>query len=121
MFVLDPAVGAFLRVENDLKIPESGKVYSANEGNRLGFARGYQDYVDWAQRNGYSARYVGAMVADVHRTLLKGGVFLYPPTAKSTASSNASDRPTQTTETAGTLLALFPGGVPSVALVTPLA
>lgn len=82
MFVLDPAVGAFLMVENDLRIPEAGKIYSVNEGNRLGFAPGYRDYVDWAQRNGYTARYVGAMVADVHRTLLKGGVFLYPPTEK---------------------------------------
>lgn len=82
MFVLDPAVGAFLMVENDLKIPESGKIYSVNEGNRLGFPREYQDYIGWAQENGYSGRYVGAMVADVHRTLLKGGVFLYPPTEK---------------------------------------
>ena len=82
MFVLDPAVGAFLMVENDLKIPETGKTYSVNEGNRLGFPQGYQDYIAWAQENGYSGRYVGSMVADVHRTLLKGGVFLYPPTAK---------------------------------------
>lgn len=82
MFVLDPAVGAFLMVENDLKIPGSGKTYSVNEGNRLGFPQGYQDYIAWAQENGYSGRYVGAMVADVHRTLLKGGVFLYPPTKK---------------------------------------
>jgi fructose-1,6-bisphosphatase I len=82
MFVLDPMVGAFLLVENDLRIPASGKIYSCNEGNRPGFEPGYQSYVDWAQRNGYSARYVGAMVADVHRTLLKGGVFLYPPTKK---------------------------------------
>jgi fructose-1,6-bisphosphatase I len=69
-------------VENDLKIPETGKIYSVNEGNRLGFPQEYQDYIGWAQENGYSARYVGAMVADVHRTLLKGGVFLCPPTAK---------------------------------------
>ena len=59
------------------------KTYSANEGNRRSFPAGYQRYLDWAQDNGYSSRYVGAMVADVHRILLKGGVFLYPPTAKS--------------------------------------
>ena len=82
MFVLDPAIGAFLRVERGLKIPDASKSYSVNEGNRLSFPQGYRDYLDWAQQNGYSSRYAGAMVADVHRTLLKGGVFMYPPTAK---------------------------------------
>ncbi len=82
MFVLDPAIGAFLRVEQGLRIPAASKNYSLNEGNRLGFPDGYQRYLDWAQRNGYSGRYVGAMVADVHRILLKGGVFMYPPTRK---------------------------------------
>ena len=82
MFVLDIAVGAFLRVEQGLRIPKASKSYSVNEGNRLGFPEGYQRYLDWAQQNGYSSRYAGAMVADVHRTLLKGGVFMYPPTAK---------------------------------------
>jgi len=82
MFVLDPAIGAFLRVERGLRIPAAAKHYSLNEGNRLTFPDGYQRYLDWAQRNGYSGRYVGAMVADVHRILLKGGVFMYPPTKK---------------------------------------
>ncbi len=82
MFVLDISVGAFLRVEQDLRIPNASKSYSVNEGNRLGFPEGYQRYLDWAQQNGYSSRYAGAMVADVHRTLLKGGVFMYPPTTK---------------------------------------
>ena len=82
MFVLDPMIGAFLRVEDNLRIPTKGKIYSLNEGNRPTFPEGYQRYLDWAQHNGYSSRYAGAMVADVHRTLLKGGVFLYPPTAK---------------------------------------
>jgi fructose-1,6-bisphosphatase I len=53
-----------------------------NEGNRQSFPEGYRRYLDWAQSNGYSSRYTGAMVADVHRILLKGGVFLYPPTRK---------------------------------------
>jgi fructose-1,6-bisphosphatase I len=53
-----------------------------NEGNRRTFPEGYRNYLDWAQSNGYSSRYAGAMVADVHRILLKGGVFLYPPTTK---------------------------------------
>lgn len=82
MFVLDISVGAFLRVEQNLRIPNANKSYSLNEGNRLGFPEGYRAYLDWAQQNGYSSRYAGAMVADVHRTLLKGGVFMYPPTAK---------------------------------------
>lgn len=82
MFVLDPLIGAFLRVADDVRIPSSGKTYSVNEGNRPSFEAGYQRYLDWAQANGYSSRYAGAMVADVHRVLLKGGVFLYPPTKK---------------------------------------
>jgi len=82
MFVLDPAIGAFLRVEQKLRIPAANKSYSLNEGNRPGFPAGYRDYLDWAQQQGYSSRYAGAMVADVHRILLKGGVFMYPPTAR---------------------------------------
>jgi fructose-1,6-bisphosphatase I len=83
MFVLDPGVGAFMRVERGLKIPAGNKTYSVNEGNRQTFPEGYRRYLDWAQGNGYSSRYAGSMVADVHRILLKGGVFLYPPTKKS--------------------------------------
>lgn len=82
MFVLDPAIGAFMLVESGLRIPAACKSYSVNEGNRRTFPDGYQKYLDWAQERGYSSRYVGAMVADVHRILLKGGVFLYPPTKK---------------------------------------
>jgi fructose-1,6-bisphosphatase I len=83
MFVLDPSVGAFMRVERRLQIPAGNRTYSVNEGNRQGFPAAYRRYLDWAQAHGYSSRYTGAMVADVHRILLKGGVFLYPPTAKS--------------------------------------
>jgi fructose-1,6-bisphosphatase I len=82
MFVLDPAVGAFMLVEENVRIPRASKCYSVNEGHRKTFPEGYRRYLDWAQDNGYSSRYAGAMVADVHRILLKGGVFLYPPTAK---------------------------------------
>ena len=85
MFVLDPSIGAFIRVATNLRIPDSNKSYSLNEGNRLSFPQGYQDYLHWAQSNGYSSRYAGAMVADVHRILLKGGVFMYPPTQKAPA------------------------------------
>jgi fructose-1,6-bisphosphatase I len=82
MFVLDPGIGAFMRVERNLTIPAGNKTYSVNEGNRKTFPEGFQRYLDWAQSNGYSSRYAGAMVADVHRILLKGGVFLYPATGK---------------------------------------
>jgi len=82
LFLLDPAIGAFVRVAENVRIPEANRSYSLNEGNRLSFADGYQNYLSWAQANGYSSRYVGAMVADVHRVLLKGGVFMYPPTTK---------------------------------------
>ena len=82
MFVLDPGIGAFMRVEQGLRVPASSKSYSVNEGNRKSFPEGFQRYLDWAQERDYSSRYAGAMVADVHRILLKGGVFMYPPTKK---------------------------------------
>ena len=82
MFVLDPAIRAFVRVAEGLRIPAQHKCYSLNEGNRLQLPEGCQRYLHWAQSNGYSSRYVGAMVANVHRILLQGGVFLYPPTRK---------------------------------------
>jgi fructose-1,6-bisphosphatase I len=83
LFVLDPSIGAFMRVERNQRIPSGNKTYSCNEGNRKSFPAEYQRYLDWVQSNGYSSRYTGAMVGDVHRILLKGGVFLYPPTKKS--------------------------------------
>ena len=82
MFVLDQAIGSFVLVKKDLQIPAAGKTYSVNEAYHDTFPSGYQKYLDWAHANGYSSRYIGSMVADVHRTLLKGGVFLYPPTMK---------------------------------------
>jgi fructose-1,6-bisphosphatase I len=82
MFVLDPTIGTFLLVERDVRIPRAEKSYSVNEAYSATFPDGYQRYLAWAHENGYSSRYAGAMVADVHRILLKGGVFLYPPTKK---------------------------------------
>ena len=80
MFVLDPSIGSFVLVKRGVRIPLSGKIYSVNEANRPAFPEGFQRYLDWAHAEGYSRRYIGSMVADVHRTLLKGGVFFYPPT-----------------------------------------
>ncbi|MFT7478750.1 MAG: fructose-1,6-bisphosphatase I [Gammaproteobacteria bacterium] len=80
MFVLDPSVGAFMLVDDNVRMPSACKTYSVNEAYRETFPSGYQDYLSWAHGNGYSSRYVGSMVADIHRTLIKGGVFFYPPT-----------------------------------------
>jgi len=82
-FVLDPEVGQFLLTNENIRIPSASKSYSVNEAYTQTFPKPYQDYLAWAHGEGYSSRYAGAMVADVHRTLLKGGVFLYPPTEKS--------------------------------------
>jgi len=82
MFVLDPSIGSFVLVKRQLQMPATGKTYSVNEANRDSFPPGIGRYLDWAHANGYSSRYIGSMVADIHRTLLKGGVFLYPPTKK---------------------------------------
>ncbi|MFO0827146.1 MAG: class 1 fructose-bisphosphatase [Phycisphaerales bacterium] len=82
MFVLDHSIGSFLLVKRGLQIPRSGKIYSVNEANSASFPQGYRNYLAWAHDNGYSSRYIGSMVADVHRTLLTGGVFMYPPTRK---------------------------------------
>jgi fructose-1,6-bisphosphatase I len=82
MFVLDPSIGSFVLVKRQLQIPPAGKTYSVNEANRATFPDGIGQYLDWAHAQGYSSRYIGSMVADIHRTLLKGGVFLYPPTKK---------------------------------------
>ncbi len=85
-FTLDPAIGAYVLSHEDMRMPEQGKYYSVNEANRDSFSAGYQKFLDNLRHglNGkrYSSRYIGSMVADVHRTLLKGGIFLYPPTAE---------------------------------------
>jgi len=85
MFVLDPELGEFVRVQTGLQIPREKKVRSINGAYRFDFAEGYRSYLTWTEENGYGSRYIGSMVADVHRTLLKGGVFLYPATSKAPA------------------------------------
>lgn len=82
MFVLDPAIGSFVLVKSKIRIPTAGKSYSVNEAYKHTFPAGFSRYLDWTQENGYSSRYIGSMVSDVHRILLKGGVFMYPPTKK---------------------------------------
>ncbi len=86
-FTLDPAIGAYVLSFDNMRMPEQGQYYSVNEANTSTFPETYQRYLS-ELRNGsmdgkqYSSRYIGSLVADFHRTLLKGGVFLYPPTEK---------------------------------------
>ena len=78
---------AFVQTADNVRMPAFGPYYSVNEGNLADFSNGYREYLA-GLRDGsllgrkYSSRYVGSFIADFHRTLLKGGVFLYPPTAK---------------------------------------
>mmetsp|Transcript_8905 Transcript_8905/g.20597 ORF Transcript_8905/g.20597 Transcript_8905/m.20597 type:complete len:326 (-) Transcript_8905:93-1070(-) len=86
-FCLDPTIGEFVRTREDMRFPEDGgkKIYSANEGNSRHWDKPIQDAVE-AFKNGtkpYSARYVGSMVADIHRTILYGGIYMYPADKKS--------------------------------------
>lgn len=86
MFTLDPEIGAFILSRENVRIPASGRTYSINEAYHDQFPGGVRRYLDWvksAEAGGYSSRYIGSLVADFHRTLLCGGVFLYPPTVKS--------------------------------------
>jgi fructose-1,6-bisphosphatase I len=84
MFVLDQSIGAFVLVKSNLRIPSAKKIYSINEAYVDRFPDAYRNYLEWAHDNGYSSRYIGSMVADIHRTILKGGVFIYPPTGDHT-------------------------------------
>jgi fructose-1,6-bisphosphatase I len=83
-FTLDPDVGAFVLSHENLRMPSQGQYYSVNEANAASFPKPYQHYLASLRDGGlghqYSSRYIGSLVADFHRTLLKGGVFLYPPT-----------------------------------------
>jgi len=80
LFELDPFVGSFILVKQNMRIPSAKRVYSVNEAYSESFPQGYQNYLAWAHSNGYSSRYIGSLCADVHRILINGGVFLYPPT-----------------------------------------
>jgi len=83
-FTLDPAIGAYVLSHENLRIPEHGNVYSVNEAQANSFPEPYKDYLGrlrtGALGRDYNSRYIGSLVADFHRTILKGGVFLYPPT-----------------------------------------
>ncbi len=80
-FTLDPSIGAFVLSHDKVQMPPQGKIYSVNEANSDSFPETYRDYFSTLRKKAYSSRYIGSLVADFHRTLLKGGIFLYPPTA----------------------------------------
>ena len=86
-FTLDNAIGDFILTHPNVKIPNRGNIYSVNEGNSHFWDPAMREYVDSkkdpAFGNPYSLRYVGSMVSDVHRTLLYGGIFMYPADKKS--------------------------------------
>ncbi|MEO6723400.1 MAG: class 1 fructose-bisphosphatase [Ferruginibacter sp.] len=83
-FTLDPSIGEYTLSHPNIKCPQSGKIYSVNHGNFFQFEEGVQNYIDACQQknstNGgpYTQRYIGSMVSDVHRNLIKGGIFMYP-------------------------------------------
>lgn len=83
-FTLDPAIGEYVLSHPKMTMPERGKYYSVNEANRDAFPRPYRTFLERLRIGStglrYGTRYIGSLVADFHRTLLKGGVFLYPPT-----------------------------------------
>ena len=85
-FTLDPSIGEFSLSHPDIKCPETGKFYSVNHGNFFQYEESVREYINGCQRktkeNGgpYTQRYIGSMVADVHRNLIKGGIFMYPAT-----------------------------------------
>ncbi len=84
-FTLDPSVGMFLLSHPDMKLPEKGKIYSINEANtKKWINEGLKEFIETLKEEGYTTRYIGSMVADVHRTLIKGGIFGYPADKKNT-------------------------------------
>ncbi len=84
-FTLDPTIGEFCLSHPNMKTPSKGRIYSVNEGNYIKFPDGVKRYIKYCQENDpatgrpYISRYIGSLVSDVHRNILTGGIFLYPP------------------------------------------
>jgi fructose-1,6-bisphosphatase I len=87
-FTYDPSIGVFYLSHPDMKIPEDGQVYSINEGNYVHFPEGVKKYIKYCQdedeatNRPYTSRYIGSLVADFHRNLIKGGIYIYPTSKK---------------------------------------
>lgn len=81
-FTLNPSIGTFFLSHPNMKISEDGKIYSVNEGNYNQFDEGVKNYLKFCKddesKKPYSSRYIGSLVADVHRNILKGGIYMYP-------------------------------------------
>jgi fructose-1,6-bisphosphatase I len=85
-FTLNPAIGTYYLSHPNMKIPETGIIYSVNEGNYIHFPQGVKDYIKYCQQEEgdrpYTSRYIGSLVSDFHRNMIKGGIYIYPNTSK---------------------------------------
>jgi fructose-1,6-bisphosphatase I len=85
-FTLNPAIGSFYLSHPNMQFPETGKIYSVNEGNYIHFPQGIKDYIKYCQMEEgdrpYTSRYIGSLVSDFHRNMIKGGIYLYPKSSK---------------------------------------
>ncbi|PJB11603.1 MAG: class 1 fructose-bisphosphatase [Flavobacteriales bacterium CG_4_9_14_3_um_filter_40_17] len=86
-FTLNPAIGTFYLSHPNIRIPENGQIYSVNEGNYIHFPQGVKNYIKYCQEEKenrpYTSRYIGSLVSDIHRNMIKGGIYLYPQTSAS--------------------------------------
>ena len=83
-FTYETTLGEYFLSHPDMKMPEDGKIYSINECSSNSFAQPLKEYLNYCKGNNYTARYIGSLVADFHRNLLKGGIYIYPATGKDT-------------------------------------
>jgi fructose-1,6-bisphosphatase I len=87
-FTLDPSVGLFIMSHPEIRIPDGGNIYSVNEANYIYFPQGVKEYIRYCQEDDprtsrpYTTRYIGSLVSDFHRNLLRGGIYMYPGTKK---------------------------------------
>lgn len=85
-FTLNPAIGSFYLSHPDIQFPETGKIYSVNEGNYIHFPQGIKNYIKYCQmeedERPYTSRYIGSLVSDFHRNMIKGGIYMYPKSSK---------------------------------------
>lgn len=81
-FTLEPSLGEFVLSHPMMKSPDDGRIFSVNEGSIMDFEPAVQAYIQYCKEQRYAARYIGSLVADFHRNLLKGGVYMYPATKK---------------------------------------
>jgi len=86
-FTLNPAIGTFYLSHPNMRFPKDGTIYSVNEGNYIHFPQGVKDYIKYCQLEEgdrpYTSRYIGSLVSDIHRNMIKGGIYIYPTSTKS--------------------------------------